>query len=148
MHENKKNERDGKLNPKVFISHASNDVWVAKQLAKLIHECGADTFLDADNIDHGDDFDDEIIKHAANSTEMLVLFTPIASERKYVWFEMGLFAAARKRIVIVLYGVTKEDISTDKLMPNIIKRIDSVNLNDVDSYFRELRNRVKKTEID
>ena len=136
------------MNPKVFISHASNDVWVAKQLAKQVQECGADTFLDSDNIDHGDDFDDVIIEHAVSSTEMLVLFTPIASERKYVWFEMGMFAAARKRIEIVLYGVRKEDISTDKLTPNIIKRIDSVDLNDVDSYFRELKERVKKAVTD
>ena len=108
------------LNPKVFISHASNDVWVAKQLAKQVQECGADTFLDAENIEHGDDFDDVIIEEAASSSEMLVLFTPISNERKYVWFEMGMFAASRKRIVMVLYGVTKEDISTEKLTPNII----------------------------
>ncbi len=135
------------MNHKVFISHASNDVWVAKQLAKQVQECGADTFLDAENIEHGDEFDDVIIEQAACSTEMLVLFTPIANERKYVWFEMGMFAAARKRIVIVLYGVTKEDISTDKLTPNIIKRIDSVELNNVDSYFEELKVRVEKAEV-
>ncbi|MET0070721.1 MAG: toll/interleukin-1 receptor domain-containing protein [Candidatus Thiodiazotropha sp.] len=136
-----------KLNSKVFISHASNDVWVAKQLAKQVQECGADTFLDEENIEHGDDFDNVIIEEAASSSEMLVLFTPIASERKYVWFEMGMFAAARKRIVIVLYGVTKEAISTDKLTPNIIKRIDSVELNDIESYFNELKERVKRTEV-
>ena len=132
------------MKPKVFISHASNDVWVAKQLARQIQECGADTFLDAENIDRGDDFDDVIIEHAENSSEMLVLFTPIANERKYVWFEIGMFAAARKRIVVVLYGVTKKELSTDKLIPNIIKRIDSVDLNDVDSYISELKRRIKK----
>ena len=130
-------------NPKVFISHASNDLWVAKQLAKSVRDCGAETFLDAENIDHGDEFDEVIINEADNSSEMLVLFTPIASERKYVWLEIGMFLSARKRIVAVLYGVSKSDIAKDENTPAVLKKIDSVDLNDVDSYFGQLSERVK-----
>lgn len=130
-------------NPKVFISHASNDLWVAKQLAKSVRDCGAETFLDAENIDHGDEFDEVIINEADNSSEMLVLFTPIASERKYVWLEIGMFLSARKRIVAVLYGVSKSDIAKDENTPTVLKKIDSVDLNDVDSYFEQLSERVK-----
>lgn len=130
-------------NPKVFISHASNDLWVAKQLAKSVRDCGAETFLDAENIDHGDEFDEVIINEADNSSEMLVLFTPIASERKYVWLEIGMFLSARKRIVAVLYGVSKSDIAKDENTPAVLKKMDSVDLNDVDSYFEQLSERVK-----
>ncbi|NYG31602.1 hypothetical protein BDD16_000588 [Sphaerotilus montanus] len=74
---------------------------------------------------------------------MLVLFTPTASDRKYVWLEIGMFLGARKRIVGALYGVRKEDISTDQYTPVALKRIDSVELNNIESYFSELAQRVQ-----
>jgi hypothetical protein len=45
----------------VFISHASIDTWVARQLASHIEQCGADSFLDETDIKHGDDFEDRIL---------------------------------------------------------------------------------------
>jgi hypothetical protein len=129
--------------PKVFISHASTDSWVARQLEAHIRACGAETFLDCEHIQHGDDFEERIITAAEDSTELLVLFTPTARERKYVWLEIGMFLGARKRIVGVLYGVRTEEIATDRFTPVALKRIDSVDLNDVESYLRELSRRVK-----
>jgi 7-cyano-7-deazaguanine synthase in queuosine biosynthesis len=129
---------------KIFVSHASHDLWVAKQIASHIRACGAETFLDAENIEHGDYFDDVIVHEANNSSEMLVLFTPVASERKYVWLEIGMFLANQKRIVAVLYGVSKKDLSNDPNMPAILKRIDSVDLNDLDSYLKQLKKRIIK----
>jgi TIR domain len=95
--------------PRIFISHASSDSWVARQLDLHIRGCGADTFLDCEHIEHGDDFEERIIDAAGHCTELLVLFTPTARERKYVWVEIGMFLGARKRIVAVLYGVRKEE---------------------------------------
>lgn len=127
----------------MFISHASDDTWVAQQIGLHVRSRGADTFLDNENIERGDDFEERIIEEANESTELLVLFTPTSSERKYVWMEIGMFLGARKRIVGVLYGVTKEQISTDQFTPVAIKRISAVDLNDIDSYFDELAGRVK-----
>lgn len=59
-----------------------------------------------------------------------------------MWLEMGMFFGARKRIVAAFYGVEKNDIATDELTPIMLKRIDSVYLNSVDTYFAELSNRV------
>lgn len=47
---------------KVFISHATVDTWVARQLADHIHRCGHMTFLDQVNLSHGDDFEQEILR--------------------------------------------------------------------------------------
>ena len=105
--------------------------------------CGADTFLDCEHIEHGDDFEEKIIEAAIDCTELIVLFTPTAKDRKYVWMEIGMFLGARKRIVGILYGVKKEEISTDQFTPVALKRIDSVDLNDIDSYFIEV---AKRTE--
>jgi hypothetical protein len=128
--------------PRVFISHASTDSWVARQIAARAKSCGATTFLDCEHIEHGDDFEEKIIAASEDCTELLVLFTPTARDRKYVWMEIGMFLGARKRIVGVLYGVKREEISSDPMTPVALKRIDSVDLNDIDSYFSELAGRV------
>jgi TIR domain len=130
--------------PRVFISHASTDAWVARQIETKTRLCGADTFLDCEHIEHGDDFEEKIIDAASDCTELIVLFTPTAKDRKYVWMEIGMFLGARKRIVGVLYGVKKDEISTDQFTPIALKRIDSVDLNDIDSYFDELSRRVSE----
>ena len=73
--------------PRVFISHASADVWVARQLEKEIRARGAETFLDCQQIEHGDDFEEKIVGAAQQCSELLVLFTPIAKGRHYVWMD-------------------------------------------------------------
>lgn len=129
--------------PRIFISHASTDAWVARQIEAKVRACGADTFLDCEHIEHGDDFEEKIIEAAIDCTELIVLFTPTARDRKYVWMEIGMFLGARKRIVGILYGVKKEEISTDQFTPVALKRINSIDLNDIDSYFVEV---AKRTE--
>ncbi len=129
--------------PRIFISHASNDAWVAKQLEAHIRGSGAETFLDCEHIEHGDDFEEKIIDAAGECTELLVLFTPTARERKYVWLEIGMFLGARKRIVAALYGVQKNEIATDQLTPVALKRIDAVELNKIDNYLDQVRQRVE-----
>jgi hypothetical protein len=134
---------DQQQQPRIFISHASTDSWVARQLEAHVRGCGADTFLDCEHIEHGDDFEEKIIDAAGTCTELLVLFTPTARDRKYVWLEIGMFLGSRKRIVAALYGVRKEEIATDQLTPVALKRIDSVDLNDIESYLEQLKRRVE-----
>jgi TIR domain-containing protein len=130
--------------PRIFVSHAASDSWVARQLESHIRCCGADTFLDCEHIQHGDDFEEKIIDAAAQCTELLVLFTPTAKDRKYVWLEIGMFLGAKKRIVAALYGVRKDEISTDQLTPVALKRIDSVDINEINSYLVQLKHRVEE----
>lgn len=132
--------------PRVFISHASTDTWVAAQIDGHVQRCGAESFLDAVHIQHGDAFDEKIIEAAADCTELLVLFTPAARERKYIWTEIGMFLVAKKRIVLALYGVTPQELATDHLTPNKLKSLDSVLIDDLESYFTQLRGRVAAWE--
>lgn len=46
---------------KVFLSHSSKDMWVAKQIAREITGCGAEVFLDEARIQAGADFEEEIL---------------------------------------------------------------------------------------
>mgnify|MGYP001458545062 CR=1 FL=1 len=134
------------MKPRVFISHASLDTWVARQLASHIAACGADTFLDEADIQHGDDFEDEILKAEEKCSELLVLLTPWSISRTYVWLEIGFFRRGGKRIVGVLHGLTAKDIATDERVAVLVKKLDLVDINGVDTYFEQLRNRVAKQE--
>jgi TIR domain len=128
---------------KVFISHASADAWVARQLKARIEACGAETFLDETDIEHGDDFEEEILRAADSCTELVVLLTPWSTMRPYIWMEIGLFWGANKRIVVILYGLSQQDLVKDQRLPIALKRLDVVELNHVESYIDQLARRAK-----
>lgn len=133
------------MKPRVFISHSSVDTWVAKQLAAHIRDCGAETFLDEADIQHGDDFEEVILQAEAECSELLVLVSPWSLQRQYVLMEIAFFRRGGKRIVAALHGVTPKDIATDERVAVLLKKLDLVELNDIASYFDQLRARVQKT---
>lgn len=126
----------------VFISHSSEDTWVARQLSQIIQGFGASTFLDEADIEYGDDFEDRILEAARNSQEMLVLLTPWALKRPYIWLEIGAVWGLGKRIVGVLHGLSANELVSQDGTPALLKRIDLVRLNDVDAYLNQLKLRV------
>jgi hypothetical protein len=73
----------------VFLSHSGKDAWVARQIAREIRDCGAVAFLDESEIHKGADFEEDILVALERASELLVLFTPWAIDRPYVWAEIG-----------------------------------------------------------
>ena len=132
----------------VFISHSSRDTWVARQLAAHVEESGASYFLDKADVDHGDDFDEVIVGAANSSDELLLLLTPWSKDSRYIWMEVGMFRALGKRIVGVLHGISTVEVSTDERMPALLKKLDLVEINKVDTYFAQLERRVARAEIE
>ncbi len=128
----------------VFISHSSIDTWVARQLARYVEGCGATTFLDEADVEYGDDFEERILAAARASQELLVLLTPWAIKRPYIWLEIGAVWGQGKRIVGVLHGLTASELVTQDGTPALLKRIDLVEINKVDNYFDQLRRRVER----
>lgn len=129
---------------KVFISHSSTDTWIAQQLANHIRACGAETFLDEADIQHGDDFEEEILEAELCCNELLVLITPWSLSRQYVWMEIAFFRKSRKRIVAALHGITVKEIANDEKIAILLKKLDLVELNNITSYFSQLKSRVEK----
>lgn len=129
---------------KVFISHSSKDTWVALQIAHHAEACGATTFLDEADVEYGDDFEDRILEATRSSHELLVLLTPWSLQRPYIWLEIGAMWGQGKRIVGVLHGLTASDLVAQQGTPALLKRIDLVELNRIDSYFEQLRGRIGK----
>ena len=128
---------------RVFISHASADAWVAKQLRAHIQHRGADVFLDEADIAHGDDFEERIHDAEERCSELVVLLTPWAMERPWVWIEISFFKHSRKRIVAILHGVSMAEIASHPQGAILPRKLNMVDINDVDSYFDQLSQRVR-----
>ena len=127
----------------VFISHSGTDTWIAKQIAREIEAHGATTFLDEANISIGEDFEERILTALDRASELLVLLTPWSLQRAYIWAEIGAAWGRRIPIIGVLYGLTADDIQADTSVPNLLKRRDLVELNDIESYFHQLSQRIQ-----
>lgn len=128
----------------VFISHSAKDTWVAKQIAREITDCGAKVFLDEAEIDLGGDFEEEILKSLEAADELVVLMTPWAVERPYVWAELGAAWFRRIPIVVLLQGMTPGDFQSKPGVPVFLKKRNLLELNGIEEYFGELRKRVEK----
>jgi hypothetical protein len=73
----------------VFISHASSDAWVAKQIARRIEEFKVRTFLSEMHIKQGDeDFEERLREALEQCSELVVLLTPEALDRRYVGLKL------------------------------------------------------------
>lgn len=125
----------------VFISHAGTDTWVAERIAEKIHERGGETFLDEADIAAGDDFEKRILAALARNDELLLLLTPWALDRSYIWME-GITAYRRRPIVPVLHGLTARDLQASPYVPVLILKRSMVVLNDLDRYFQQLGRRI------
>jgi hypothetical protein len=121
----------------VFVSHATNDKWLAKVICEKIEKFGASTFRDDRDINGGDDIPEEIRRHIKGSREIIVLLTPESISRPWVLLECGAAWGWRKRIVPVLCHVEVDPI------PEMIKTKKVVKINDFENYLRELLIRVE-----
>ena len=128
----------------VFVSHSGTDLWVAKQLESHLRIAGADVFLDESGIDVGDDFEEKIRTHLEKMNELLVLLTPWALERPYVWAETGAAWIRQIPVIVVLHGLTAETAQTRPGFPVFLKRRDMIRLNEVETYFTQLAARIRK----
>jgi hypothetical protein len=127
---------------KVFISHSSIDTWVARQLARYIEDLGASTFLDEADIEYGDDFEERILEAIRTSQELLVLLTPWALKRPYIWLEIGAIWGLGRRVIGVLHGLSPSELVAQDGTPALLKRIDLVELNNIGLYFAQLQRHI------
>ncbi|HTV54614.1 MAG TPA: toll/interleukin-1 receptor domain-containing protein [Terriglobia bacterium] len=128
----------------VFVSHSGQDTWVAKQIAREIEGCGAKPFLDEAEIDAGADFEEDIRRFLEHAHELVVLLTPWALERPYVWIELGAAWGRRIPIVALLLGITPGELQSRPGVPVLLKKRDLLQLNDVEAYLQQLRRRVEQ----
>jgi len=119
-------------------------MWVAKQIAREIEARGATPFLDETHIDAGADFEENILNFLERAHELVVLITPWALDRPYVWAEIGAAWTRRIPIVALLLGLTPSDLQTRPGIPVLLKKRDLLPLNDIDTYLEQLAARVRQ----
>jgi TIR domain len=130
----------------VFISHSSPDTWVAKQIAREIEKRGATPFLDEAEVDAGADFEEDILNFLERAHELVVLLTPWALDRPYVWAEIGAAWGRRIPIVALLLGLTPTELQTRAGVPVLLKKRDLLQLNEVDIYLDQLAARMRQQQ--
>ena len=128
----------------VFVSHSGEDTWIAKQIAREIESCGAKPFLDEAEIDAGADFEEDIRVFIERAHELVVLLTPWALERAYVWIELGAAWGRRLPIVALLLGISPAELQSRPGVPVLIKKRDLLQLNDIEIYLEQLRKRMDR----
>jgi hypothetical protein len=128
---------------RVFISHASDDLWVAEQIAKSIESCGADTFLDRRDIAAGDNFKQRIREEMPSCHELRALFTPWSRRRAWVRHEIGMADALGKRTVCVLYNVAITDFDADQDGRGPLDDLNFVDINALETHLKALRRRAR-----
>lgn len=126
----------------VFVSHSGEDTWVARQIAREIASKGAKPFLDEADIDVGAEFEEDIRGFLDVADELLVLFTPWAFDRPYVWAEIGAAWIRRIPIVVILHGLTIMEFMSKPNAPVFLKKRDIIKLNEIDHYLDQLGVRV------
>ena len=93
------------------------DTWVAKQIAREIEARGARAFLDEAEIDAGAEFEDDILAFLERADELVVLLTPWALARPYVWAELGAAWGRRIPIVALLHGLSAGELQSRPEIP-------------------------------
>jgi TIR domain len=132
-----------------FISHASCDEWVARQIGRRIEEFGIQTFLSETDIKLGDeDFEERLREALEQCSELVVLLTPEALDRRYVWTEIGAVWGARKRVSGILYRITLEDLRRASGVPILLLRSNLIDINrDGDRFIAQLGRRLRPRRI-
>ena len=125
----------------IFISHSTEDRWIAKQMANLIEakgrRHGVKTFLDEKDIAGGQSIPEEIKKNLKACNEFVVLLSQDSINRPWVLIETGGAWSHDKHIVAITYKITPDEI------PKVITQYKAIDLNNFDDYIEELLQRAK-----
>jgi hypothetical protein len=127
---------------RVFISHGTRDTWIAQQMSRRIIECGAETFVDVNDVATGDDFKKRVQAEIAQADELVVLFTALSVQRSWVWIEIGAAWGLGKRIVGIIYGMTVAQFEKASGGKAVLEDLNLRDLNEFEVYLEELRRRI------
>ena len=122
---------------KIFISHSSQDKWIARRISEDLEAEGIKTFLDEKHMETGDVIDASISEHLRECDEMLMLLSPAALNSQWVLIEIGGARALKKRLIPILLHVSANE------MPQLLSKHLARDINDIDRYYDEVVKRAK-----
>jgi hypothetical protein len=90
------------------------------------------------------DFEEDILEFLPRAHELVLLLTPWALERPYVWAEIGAAWGRRIPIVALLLGITAAELQIRPGIPVLLKKRDLLELNNIEVYLEQLGARVQR----
>jgi len=103
------------------------------------------TFLSELHIKLGDeDFEDRLLEALDQCSELIVLLTPEALQRPYVWMELGAVWMTRKRASVILYRLALEDLRKRSEVPLFLLKGELIDINrDTERFLKQLQARFR-----
>lgn len=127
----------------VFVSHGSDDLWVAAQISKELRYLDVSPFLDQTDIPLGTpDFQKVIHNKISLAHELIALFTPWSAMRSWVWIEIGAAWGRNIPILAVFYGMKLEDLDTSGQGRAVLEHTNNIQLDDFENYLFQLKERL------
>jgi len=130
----------------VFISHASRDQRLARQLADRLDKAGVKVYPGAEDIEPGENWAKQVGLALEQSDVMVVLFTPNAASSDFVQKDVEYALSSKSyqgRVIPVL-------VQPGAKMPWILNRLDPLSLSmdppNLQAGFGEVVRRVKALE--
>jgi len=123
----------------IFISHSSQDRWIASVMAEKIRAVGAEVWLDEKDLEGGDVLVERIIQGIDVCAEAIILISPDSTTSQWVVFEAGVLRGSRKRVTPVLNRVSSEAIAP-------LKDVKAIELNQFDDFLGQLKKRISDRE--
>jgi hypothetical protein len=102
--------------------------------------------LDEAHIDAGSHFEEDILNFLEKAHKLVVLLTPWALERPYVWAEIGAAWGRRIPIVALLLGLSPTELQARPGVPVLLKKRDLLQLNEVEVYLDQLPARMRQQQ--
>ena len=128
---------------KVFVSHGSDDLWVAAQISKELRSLNVSPFLDQTDIPLGTlDFQKVIHNEISLAHELIALFTPWSAMRSWVWIEIGAAWWRKIPILAVFYGMKLEDLDTSGQGRAVLEHTNNIQLEEFENYLFQLKERL------
>ena len=129
---------------RIFFSHGGEDKYVVEHFLKpKIESSGAAVFLDAGEIEYGDDFRELILGELRKCDELLVLLTKSSLQRPWVLAEVGATLIRDKRIIAVRYGPSESELQELGVL-SLLGTKSLLQLEDFDEYVTQLMSRVEE----
>ncbi len=119
----------------VFISHATKDRWIPRQISNLIEQKGkgggTKTFLDEKDIEGGQSIPEIIRQNLFECDEFLILLSSYSIDHQWIIAELGAAWVLEKRIIALLDKIAPDQI------PSIINTYKAFDINDFDEYLQQ-----------
>ena len=97
--------------------------------------------MDEAEISVGADFEEDILAFLNKADELVILLTPWSLKRPYVWAEVGASWARGIPIIVLLLGLSTAEFQAKPGVPVFLKKRNLIQLNEIDTYLKELKQR-------